>query len=124
MNKNLQQTTRHKAIHIFKRRIPEELIFKAFSIATYSAGLIVIYVFILALTENAPLNVLLFEILSAFRTVGLSMGLTPNLSETGKVLIALLMFMGREGPITAAFAIAVRSQSSHYRNAQERIIIG
>lgn len=114
----------NKDVNIFKRRIPEELIFKAFSIATYSAGLIGIYVFVLALIEDAPLNVLLFEIISAFGTVGLSMGLTPDLSETGKVLIALLMFMGRVGPITVAFAIAIRSQSSHYRNAQERIIIG
>lgn len=114
----------NKDVNILKRRVPNELIFKAFSITTYSAGLIIFYVFVLALTESAPLNVLLFEIISAFGTVGLSMGLTPDLSETGKVLIALLMFMGRVGPITIAFALSVRSQNLHYRNPEERVIIG
>lgn len=114
----------NKDVNIFRRRVPNELIFKAFSITTYSAGLIILYVFILAWTEKAPLNILLFEIISAFGTVGLSMGLTTDLSETGKVLIALLMFMGRVGPITIAFALAVQHQSPHYRNPEERIIIG
>jgi trk system potassium uptake protein TrkH len=80
--------------------------------------------FILTITEKAPLNVLMFEVISAFGTVGMSMGLTPELSETGKIIIALLMFIGRVGPLTLAFALAKASNKRPFKYVEEKIMIG
>jgi trk system potassium uptake protein TrkH len=67
-----------------------------------------------------------FESVSALGTVGLSMGLTPTLTVAGKVVIILLMFLGRVGPLTlaAAMVIARRRRWVHYRHAHETVAIG
>lgn len=112
-------------VNIRNRRIPGDLVFRAFSITTYSVLLVSLFVFLLAITEKgAALNYIAFEVLSAFGTVGMTLGLTPELSEPGKMLLSLLMFMGRVGPITIAFALAFRIKKAAVRNPEERIIIG
>jgi len=111
-------------VHIMKRRIPKDLLFRAFSITIYSMGLISLILFLLTITEEAPLHVLLFEVISAFGTVGMSLGVTPELSGAGKVLITLLMFIGRVGPLTIAFALAKDRNELHYKYAEEKIMIG
>jgi Trk-type K+ transport system membrane component len=68
--------------------------------------------FILTITEDAPLIVLLFEVISAFGTVGMTMGITPDLSPIGKVLIAVMMFTGRVVPLTLTFALAKRNDKT------------
>jgi trk system potassium uptake protein TrkH len=85
---------------------------------------ILLAVFILSITENAPLNMILFEVISAFGTVGMSLGLTPELSTTGKIVITIMMFIGRLGPLTLAFALAKRNKKSHFRYPEEKILIG
>jgi len=68
---------------------------------------------------------LFFETVSAFGTVGLSTGITASLSEAGRVIITLLMFIGRLGPLTIGFAFMLRkSQPAKYRYSEERIMIG
>ncbi|KML41199.1 Ktr system potassium transporter B [Cytobacillus firmus] len=111
-------------VNLMRRRIPKELIFRAFTITVYSMGLIALVLFLLSLTENAPLNMLLFEVISAFGTVGMSLGLTPELSPLGKQLIALMMFAGRVGPLTLAFALARRREKANFKYAEEKIMIG
>lgn len=111
-------------VSLMGRRIPKDLIVRAFTITVYSIGFIFFILFILSITENAPLNVLLFEVISAFGTVGMSMGLTPELSATGKGVIAFMMFAGRVGPITIAFALARRKGKAKYKFAEEKIMIG
>ncbi|WP_440231461.1 TrkH family potassium uptake protein [Cytobacillus sp. SAFR-174] len=111
-------------VSLMGRRIPKDLIVRAFTITVYSIGFIFFILFILSITENAPLNVLLFEVISAFGTVGMSMGLTPELSATGKGIIAFMMFAGRVGPITIAFALARRKGKAKYKFAEEKIMIG
>ncbi|MFB1099967.1 TrkH family potassium uptake protein [Terribacillus sp. JSM ZJ617] len=112
-------------VNIRNRRIPGDLVFRAFSITTYSVLLVSLFVFLLSITEKgAALNYIAFEVLSAFGTVGMTLGLTPDLSEPGKILLSLLMFMGRVGPITIAFALAFRIRKTAVRNPEERIIIG
>lgn len=111
-------------INIFRRRIPKDLIYRAFAITIYSIGIIAFILFLLTITENAPLNVLLFEVISAFGTVGMSLGLTPELSPLGKILIALLMFIGRVGPLTIAFALARKHNKVPYKYVEEKIMIG
>jgi len=67
---------------------------------------------------------LLFEAISAFGTVGLSMGVTPGLSDGGKVLIVLLMFVGRLGPLTMAVALTRRQDALRFRYAKADIMVG
>jgi trk system potassium uptake protein len=66
----------------------------------------------------------LFEATSAYCTVGMSAGLTSHLSDIGKVIIILLMFVGRLGPVTLAFALNTRSKKELYRFPEGKITIG
>ena len=68
----------------------------------------------------------LFETTSAFGTVGLSLGITPSLSTVGKVLLSVLMFMGRVGPFTVALALAKSTHENQgkIRYPEDKVIIG
>lgn len=111
-------------INIMERRISKDLVYRSFAITVYSIGIVSIISFILTITEDAPLNVILFEVISAFATVGMSLGLTPDLSPVGKIAISLLMFIGRVGPLTIAFALAKKQNKLPYKYAEEKIMIG
>lgn len=89
-----------KKIEIFKRQIPDDIIHRAFIKIAFSLVLIFTTTIILTFTEPFKLIDILFEQFSAFGTVGLSRGITPYLSETGKLIIIILMYIGRVGPIT------------------------
>lgn len=91
---------------IFKRAIPSHLLERSLAIVFISMSAIFIGILILSYTESAPFEWIIFEAFSAFGTVGLSMGLTGELSSAGKVVIMVLMFIGRVGPVTLAFALA------------------
>jgi len=78
---------------------------------------------LLAMTDFG-LDVLLFESISAFATVGLSTGITAALPPGGQLTLVLLMFMGRVGTITVATALALRARPAAYRYPQECPIVG
>lgn len=80
---------------------------------------------LLTMTEpGKDFLMLLFETTSAFATVGLSMGLTPELSPAGKCLIIFTMFAGRVGPLTIAYAITMRRNPDPFRYPKGKIMIG
>lgn len=80
---------------------------------------------LLTITEpGKEFLMILFEATSAFGTVGLSMGLTPELSPFGKIIIMLTMFAGRVGPLTIAFAVTLRRQSDPFKYPKGKIMIG
>ncbi len=89
-----------KKIEIFKRQIPDEIIHRVFIKIAFSLVFLFITTIFLTLTEPFNLIDILFEQFSAFGTVGLSRGITPYLSNAGKLIIVLLMYIGRVGPIT------------------------
>ncbi|WP_257009702.1 TrkH family potassium uptake protein [Evansella halocellulosilytica] len=95
---------------IYKRRINEDIIHRALAIVVISLAMVFVSIFILNITEQAPFILIVFEAFSAFGTVGLSMGLTGDLSMLGKQMIIVLMFVGRIGPLTLAFALAKSSK--------------
>jgi Trk-type K+ transport system membrane component len=66
----------------------------------------------------------LFETISAFATVGLSANYTPDLSPFGRILITIMMFIGRLGPLTMAFALLNTKKEAKVRYAEEKILIG
>ena len=74
--------------------------------------------------EKKALSGIIFETVSAFGTVGLSTGITPALSATGKALITALMFIGRLGPLTIGYAFMRYRRPVRYQYAEERIMIG
>nr|WP_233530959.1 TrkH family potassium uptake protein [Paenibacillus alkalitolerans] len=116
---------RKEDINVWKKRIPNDLVFRALSI--FMIGVIVVFggVFLLEMSEKSlPLMMLAFEAVSAFGTVGLSLGATPELSPFGKIVIIILMFVGRLGPLTIAFAIAKNQPQPHFRYPEEKILIG
>ena len=115
---------RNDDVNIMERRLPKDLVYRAFAITVYSVGIVSLMIFILTITEEAPLNFILFEVISAFGTVGMSLGLTPELSAIGKVVISFLMFIGRVGPLTLAFALAKKNNKLPFKYAEEKIMIG
>jgi len=93
---------------VFKRSVSKTVIYKSLVIAVMSSLTIAFAVLVLSVTENVTLDRLLFEVTSAFSTTGLSMNLTPTLSPAGRVIIIIMMFIGRLGPLTLALALAAR----------------
>ncbi len=107
----------------FQETISSSIIHRALAITTISALLVFGCVFLLTITEQTPFLATLFEAVSAFGTVGLSMGITANLSEPGKWIIMMLMFAGRIGPVTLAFALA-KTKSSTIQYKKGNVITG
>ncbi|GAB6157294.1 TrkH family potassium uptake protein [Desulfotomaculum varum] len=110
---------------IFMRRIPKEQIYKGMGVVFLALCWVVCATLLLDVTEKADFLKIMFEVVSAMATVGLSAGLTPGLSAAGKIIIICSMFLGRLGPLTIAFALAVRQKrKQQYRYPEERVIIG
>ncbi|MGV3487486.1 MAG: TrkH family potassium uptake protein [Tuberibacillus sp.] len=108
---------------VFGRRIKRESLSKALAIFVISQTLIFIAVFILTITEHAPFLEILFEVVSAFGTVGLSMGLTMHLSIIGKLVIVVIMYLGLIGPLTIFFSLSQR-QPNKIQYPSEDILTG
>lgn len=119
---------------IFKRKIPKEMIARSLAIFAGSFVLINLIVLLLQITEHLgvphakvqwPFLDILFEVVSAFGTVGLSTGVTPFLTAAGKLLIIFTMFVGRIGPLTLALAIVTRHRPEiHYQYPEEEVMVG
>lgn len=110
---------------LFKRRIVHETILKALTVAMCGMMIVVIVTIVLSIIEQRhSFMMYLFEATSAFGTAGLSMGLTPELSTGGRLLIILTMFAGRLGPLTIAFAITSRRKTGAFRHPKGKIMIG
>lgn len=116
--------TNRNDVNIFKRRISWQYVNKALSIVVAAIIFIFTIFFLLTYTEKAEMSSILFETISAFGTVGLSAGLTTDLTPIGRLLITLMMFIGRLGPLTMAFAILKTQKESKVRYAEEKILIG
>lgn len=109
----------------FGRRLPPEIVRRAWVIAAIAGGAVFAVSTLLMITERGqePIRIF-FETVSAFATVGLSTGLTPLLTVSGKLLITMMMFMGRVGPLTLAVALAERRQPGVVDFPEERVMIG
>ncbi|MFA7257133.1 MAG: potassium transporter TrkG, partial [Kiritimatiellales bacterium] len=110
---------------LYRCTIPVEVIQKAVMVLCSSLLFVCGATMLLAVFEQKPFIDVLFETVSAFGTVGLSTGLTPELSLLGRILITLMMFIGRLGPLTIGFAFMLRVvRPAKYSYAEERIMIG
>lgn len=110
---------------LFRRRIVNETILKALTVTMCGMMIVVLVTIVLSLIEQRhSFMMYLFEATSAFGTAGLTMGLTPELSTGGRLLIILTMFVGRLGPLTIAFAITNRRKTEAFRHPKGKIMIG
>ncbi|MFD2702575.1 TrkH family potassium uptake protein [Paenibacillus shunpengii] len=113
-----------KDIVFFRHRIPQGLVMRAMTIIIITLGIFMVVVMLLLTTEDAPFLSVMFEAASAIGTVGLSVGLTPELTVWGKLIITVTMFIGRIGPLTIAYAVRPKKTKNLYRHPEGRIIIG
>jgi len=114
-----------REIFFSSRKIPREIVSKAFMIFFLSLFItITVFFLILTFQENARFDVLLFEVISAFGTVGLSKGITPFLNTISKVIIMLTMFIGRVGPVTIFYSLKEPREVEGISYPEEKIMIG
>lgn len=114
----------NRTIKLFKREVHEDDIMKAFVVSIFGVIVCFASVMILCVTEDFPLMSLVFEVCSAFGTSGMSLGITADLSNFGKIIIMLLMFIGRVGILTFIFMIGGKEKKENFHYPKERIIIG
>lgn len=111
-------------VNVFKRRIPGEIVARALVIGFIAVMLVAVDVLVLTLSENASFLEILFEIVSAFGTVGLSTGLTSDLSTLGKIVISVNMLIGRLGPLAIGFSIIGRPRAVGFRYGEGKVYVG
>jgi Trk-type K+ transport system membrane component len=111
-------------IQVFHRRLPSDVLRLAVSVTLWGATIVAAAsIFLLQLTK-APLDFVLFDVISAFGTSGLSTGLTAELPDAGKYVLAATMWAGRVGTVTLAAALAASQRRQLFRRAEERPIVG
>jgi Trk-type K+ transport system membrane component len=111
-------------VEAYGRRIPREALQVAIAVSLVSATIVLVACLLLLAITGLTLDVVLFEVISAFATCGLSTGITADLPDAGKYVLAVLMFIGRTGTMTLAAALALRSRRRVVRYPEERPIIG
>ncbi|MBM7503047.1 TrkH family potassium uptake protein [Agromyces aurantiacus] len=112
------------AVNIFGKRLSRAVHRQAITVALIAVGAVVAATVLLMHLTGLGLDRVLFEAVSAFGTVGLSTGITPDLPPAADVVLALLMFLGRIGPLTLGTAIALRNRRILYELPKERPVIG
>ncbi|MGM8366252.1 TrkH family potassium uptake protein [Virgibacillus sp. W0181] len=111
-------------IRLFKREVYEEDLLKAVTVTLMAFIFVVFSLLILLIVEPFPIMQLLFEVTSAFGTVGLSLGVTSELTTFSKIILMVLMFIGRIGILTFLFTFKTRKQNGKVHYPKEKIIIG
>ncbi|MDF2803542.1 MAG: H(+)-transporting ATPase, partial [Anaerocolumna sp.] len=124
MFRNAYSVSTNKHCSAFKRSIPYDVIAKAFIISLMAISLVCLdTLFISAIEPDFTFIQVLFEVVSAFGTVGLSTGITPELSTVSKIILILTMYIGRLGPLTIA-TIWTFKPLSEVRYSEETLTIG
>jgi potassium uptake TrkH family protein len=112
------------AVNIGNRRLPRSMQRQALTIVALTASVVIGSTVLLRLTTPFTLDEVLFEVVSATGTVGLSTGITAQLPDHAKFLLSLLMLFGRLGPIVVATSLALRRTKRHFEYPKERPLLG
>lgn len=106
------------------RTISKDQVYRALAIVSLSIVWVILTIFCLLITENSwPFLDIMFEVISAFSTLGATIGITPYLSVIGKSLIALSMFIGRVGSLTLLIALRKKNDTREYTYPEERVMV-
>lgn len=111
-------------VEVGRRRVPGTNQRQALAIALLGVGLVAVATFLMMALSDFALDRVLFEVISAFATVGLSTGITADLPAPAQVLLVLLMYVGRIGPLTLASGLALRERARRHQVPEERTIVG
>jgi Trk-type K+ transport system membrane component len=112
------------SVQAFGRRIPSDVQRVALSVVAWGATIVALSTIIIAQITKAPVDQVLFDVVSGFATVGLSTGLTADLPDPAVYVLAATMFMGRVGTVTLAAAVAAATRTQLYSLPVERPIVG
>lgn len=107
-----------------KLRIDQETVYKAVAVLLLSLGVVMLVSFAIAAMDPLPFDAILFEVVSAFGTAGLSLGITPHLSAFSKLVIIFTLLAGRIGPLMILLAVFPSSQRSELRYPEETLMLG
>jgi potassium uptake TrkH family protein len=110
--------------NIAHRKIGGGTLRQALTVVLLALGVIAIGTLLILLVTDYALDVVLFEAISAFATVGLSTGITPDLPPAAQLTLMALMYVGRVGTITVGSALALKSRHDHYHLPEERPVVG
>lgn len=113
-----------QSVQVFGRRIPSDVQRVALSVVAWGATIVALSTIVIAQISKEQVSDVLFDVISAFGTVGLSTGLTAELADPAVYVMALTIFMGRIGTVTLAAAVAATSRSQFYSLPVERPIVG
>lgn len=113
-----------RSVTVFDRQVAARVQRQALAVTMLAVAAIAAASLIILEITDHPLDQVLFEVVSAFGTVGLSTGITDQLPPAGEVALIILMFVGRLGPITLASALALRERARRYELPEGRPIIG
>ncbi len=113
-----------ESVNLFEREVPSSQQRQALALVIVALGTVGTSTFLLAATTDLPLDAMLFEASSAFGTVGLSLGITHELSLPSQAIIIVLMFLGRVGPMTLGAALLLRTDSRRFRYPEEKLLVG
>ena len=113
-----------EGIAVYGRRVAQRSVLKAVSVVVAAAGATVVSTGALLLTQNMSFEVALFEVMSALGTVGLSIGGTPLLDEVGKVIVMVLMFAGRLGPLSLFLLLGADSAPEKWQYPEQEVFTG
>jgi trk/ktr system potassium uptake protein len=111
-------------VELFGRSIPKNVVYKSIAIVIISLLLVTLCFSLLLVTQAGSFVGLLFETVSAFANVGLSLGITPTLGAAGKMIIIFLMYAGRIGPLTLALAVGEQAARASFHYPEARILVG
>ena len=111
-------------VNVFGKRLSRAVHRQAISVVILATGVVTASTVAILEMTGLPLSPVLFEVVSAFGTVGLSTGITADLPVAAQLILCLLMFVGRLGPVTFAAALALRERQVLYQLPKERPIIG
>jgi trk system potassium uptake protein TrkH len=114
----------NEGMEAFDRRIPSDVLRLSVSVVLWGATTVATASILLLQISGRSLDFVLFEVISAFATSGLSTGLTAELPESGVYVLAATMFLGRVGTVTLAAALAASQRRQLFRRAEERPIVG
>ena len=108
----------------FRRRVPIPDVLRAIAVTVLSFSLVFLATFLMGLTGSQPFLRELFEVVSAYATAGMSTGLSAEASPVGRLILMVIMFIGRLGPLTLALALAEREHGSPLRWPAANVRIG
>ena len=110
---------------IYRKRIIKSSVYRALTVFILGMGVVTLGIMLLSVTEkNAPFEHIVYEAISAFGTVGLTEGLTQSLTSPGKIIIAVMMYLGRLGPITVMLAFSNNKQKVNIKYPEDKLLIG